>query len=135
MLTSKMYKLETLAQIYRSKYNVNDANQLYSVYNLSNKHITSIDLKNLESLDYIAGALSIPYPVMLELINHYKNTGYYERQDMWSYALSQEYNLPERIVIQRFYSVERLSKSLIYKKKMEELYSIDTNIKNKVPKK
>ena len=134
MLIGKMYKLEVLAQIYKSKYNINNVSQLYNIYGLSNHHITSIDLSAIESLNYIEGALTIPYTEMLEMINYYKEKGYYDCENIWSYSLSRQYNLSEQIIIQRFYGVERLSKSLIYKKKMEELYSIDTNINKKIKK-
>ena len=126
MIISKMYKLETIAQICKSKYGINDFHEFCNIFNVSSGPITVINLKGLESLDYIQGALAIPYPEALELINHYKRTGYYKNYDMWSNSLSREYNLPPNVVIQRFDCVNRLSKSLIYRKKIEELYSSDS---------
>ena len=131
MFISKMYKLETFAQICKSKYGINDFHEFCNIFNVSNGPITVINLNDLESLDYIQGALAIPYSEALELIKHYKRTGYYNNYDMWSYSLSREYNLPPNVVIQRLNCVRRLSKSLVYRKKIEELYSSDSINKRK----
>ena len=72
---------------------------------------------------------------MLEHIDEYNNTNMEETTEMfWWDRLTEKYNKVDNRpimftvndTIYRFQSVERLSKSLIYGKKMESLYNIDS---------
>lgn len=89
-------------------------------------------VSNLDEAAYLEAALSIPYTEMLEHIDFYHdNISMMDEMDeiLWFGKLSKQYNVDGYLAVIRFRSVERLSNSLIYKKKIEELYGIDRNIK------
>ena len=127
MFTNKMYKLEKIVHTYKSNDINNDSSQVLYICDLPNVYISSV-----EELDYIKGAVAIPYIEMLEHIDFYHNHMMDEGEELfWIDGLCKKYNLPANLIVKRFHSVSRLSSSLIYKKKMEELYDINKNVKIK----
>ncbi|MBR4671687.1 MAG: hypothetical protein IKO78_00620 [Bacilli bacterium] len=89
-------------------------------------------VSDLDEAAYLEAAISIPYPEMLEHIDFYKHSEMDETDEvLWFDKLSEQYNVDGYLAVIRFRSVEKLSNSLIYKKKMEELYGIDKSNKEK----
>ena len=68
MFISKMFKLEKIVHSYKSNDITNDSEQALNICNLANIRISSA-----EELDYIKGAIAIPYIEMLEHIDFYHN--------------------------------------------------------------
>ena len=127
MFINKMYKLEKIVHTYKSNDITNDSEQALYIYDIANVCISSV-----EELDYIKGAIAIPYTEMLEHIDFYRNQMMDEAEELfWIDELSKQYRLPANIVVKRFNNVLRLSKSLIYKKRMSDLYGIEEDVKCK----
>lgn len=127
MFIRKMYKLEKIVHFYKSNDITNDSEQALYICDLANVRISSI-----EELDYIKGAIAIPYTEMLKHIHFYHNHMMDEGEELfWIDGLGKQYGLPANIVVKRFHNVSKLSSSLIYKKRLEELFGIDYNLFNK----
>ncbi len=125
MFISKMYKLEKIVHSYKSNAITNDAEQALYICDLANIHISSVD-----ELDYIVGAIAIPYTEMLKHIDFYHNHMMDEAEELfWIDGLSKKYKLPANLVVKRFHSVSKLSNSLFYKKMIAKYYGIDENEK------
>ena len=127
MFINKMYKLEKIVHTYKSNDIENDSEQALYIYNIANIYISSI-----EELDYIKGAIAIPYTEMLKHIHFYHSHMMDEAEELfWIDGLAKQYGLPANIVVKRFHNVSKLSSSLIYKKRLEELFGSDDNLFNK----
>ena len=132
MFVSKMYKLEKIVYDYK---NENIEQKPYKpvfmggrLCVLCAKGGMPYYVADLDEAAYLVAALSIPYTEMLEHIDYYNNSMMDEMDELlWFGKLSEHYNIDGFLTVIRFRSVERLSNSLIYKKKMEELYGIDKN--------
>ena len=130
MLTSKMYKLEKTVHSYKSDDITNVDEQTLNICNLANVRISSV-----EELDYIKGAIAIPYTDMLKHIDFYYDTMMDEGGELfWISDLSKQYSLSSDLVVKRFHNVSKLSSSLIYKKRMMEFYGIDEEEKKLIKK-
>ena len=131
MFTSEMYKIEKMIHSYK-KSGIIDVQEL-------------ADLQYRQKLSregyfYYYLAIIIPYLEMLEHIKYYYDSHMEETTEMrWWDKLVDKYNkidghpiyLPYDSIFIRFEDVRRLSNSLIYRKRMEELYS---STENKEPK-
>lgn len=126
MLIFKMYNLERL--VCQQMQNANPGNMIISI-------LGNIDDKGKqleEDYEYVKSAIAIPYNEMLEHINYYN--GCCEMDEAYEITfiqdLSKKYNLEPNLVVKRFKWVDKLSKSLIYSKKLEEHYnSVEINIR------
>ena len=121
MLISEMYKIEKILHSYRMA-GITDVRELI---NLSDYHRLST-----AGLIYYYRAVIIPYAEMLEHIDYYNNYMMDEGEELfWLQKLTNKYNKVDdkpimfsgNDTVYRFKDVERLSKSLIYGKKMEKL--------------
>ena len=132
MLTSEMYKIEKIIHSYRTS-GITDVKELVRLGD-------NIKLSTAGSIYYYHAAI-IPYLEMLEHIDEYNNTNMEETTEMfWWDRLTEKYDKYEgkpimftvNDTIYRFKVVDRLSKSLIYGKKMKKLYDNDSykNINN-----
>ena len=141
MLTSEMYKIEKIIHSYRMS-GISDVKELVRLGNHDK-------LSSAGSIYYYR-AVIIPYLEMLEHIGEYNNTDMEEATEMfWWDRLTEKYDKYEgkpimftvNDTIYRFKDVDRLSKSLIYGKKMKKLYdnssykNINNNEKKLVRKK
>ena len=127
MFINKMYKLEKIVHTYKSNDINNDSSQVLYIINLPNVCISSV-----EELDYIKGAVAIPYTKMLEHIDFYHSQMMDEGEELfWIDGLCKQYGLSPNIVVKIFHNVSKLSSSLIYKKRMSELYGMEENVKCK----
>ncbi len=144
MLINKMYKLEKIVHSYnndevaktlqqKSFKPIIMGNKMYvECGNLGNPYYIS----NFNEAAYLEAALSIPYDKMLEQVNYYYNSMMDEADELfWIERLGEEYNLDCHLVVLRFKAVEKLSKNLIYRKKMKELYEDNKNIESNKNKK
>ena len=127
MLISEMYIIEKIIHSYR----MNGITDVKELINLRHCH----NLSSTGSIYYYRAAI-IPYSEMLELINEYNNTDMEETTEMfWWDRLTEKYDKYDgepimftvNDTIYRFKDVDRLSKSLIYGKKMEKLYERDSH--------
>lgn len=127
MLISEMYKIEKIIHSYRMA-GITDTKELVK---LKYHHKLSS-----AGLIYYYSAVIIPYIEMLKHINEYNNSDMEETTEMfWWDRLTEKYDKVEdkpimftvNDTIDRFKSVERLSKSLIYGKKIEKLYDDDSH--------
>ena len=132
MFVSKMYKLEKIVYDYKNE-NV-EQKSFEPVFMGGRLCVLCAEggmpyyVADLDEAAYLVAALSIPYTEMLEHIDYYNNSMMDEMDELlWFGKLSEHYNIDGFLTVIRFRSVERLSNSLIYKKKMEELYGIDKN--------
>lgn len=125
MLISKMYRLEKLVQQYKSDDIVNNWEEALNICKRANIRLSSVE-KN-----YLARAIAMPYTEMLEHINYYRNNMMDEVDTAFFIGdLSKQYNLPPCLIIERFHNVEHLANSLIYKKRIGDLYfSEDSQVK------
>ena len=132
MFISEMYKIEKILHSYRMS-GITDAAELVRLRDYNK-------LSSAGSIYYYRAAI-IPYLEMLEHIDEYNNTNMEETTEMfWWDRLTEKYNKVDNRpimftvndTIYRFQSVERLSKSLIYGKKMDKLFDNDSyeNMKN-----
>ena len=117
MFLIRMLILEKKVELYeRNK--VKDAEQL----SLEIWSSLGWRLSGTEDLDYIRGAVAIPYYEMLEHIGYYRSHFMDEVDDMlFVQRLSKQYDLPGNLVVQRYQNVARIADSL-FGKKVEGLY-------------
>lgn len=124
MFINEMYQIEKIIHSYK----ISGITDIQELVELKHRH----KLSSAGSIYYYSAAI-IPYPEMLEHINEYNNTDMEETTEMfWWDRLTEKYNKIDGSpimftmydVIYRFKCVDRLSKSLIYKKRLEELYGI-----------
>ena len=127
MLISEMYKIEKILYSYRMS-GITDVKELVRLGD-------NIKLSTAGSIYYYHAAI-IPYLEMLEHIDEYNNTDMEETTEMfWWDRLTKKYDKYEgnpimftvNDTIYRFKDVDKLSKSLIYGKKMEKLYENDSH--------
>ena len=125
MLLSEMYKIERIIHSYKTS-GITDVKELIDL-----RHNFKLSSKGYA---YYKEAVIIPYEEMLEHIDYYNNTWMEETTEMfWWDRLTEKYNkYDEKPIlfnvndtVWRFKNVERLSKSLVYGKKLAELYDID----------
>ena len=129
MFISKMYKLEKIVHDYK---NENIEQKSFNPVFVGGRLCVECAeggmpfyVSDLDEAAYLEAALSIPYSEMLEHIDFYQNSMMDETDELlWFGKLSEQYNVDGYLAVIRFRSVERLSNSLIYKKKMKELYGI-----------
>lgn len=131
MFISEMYRIEKIIHSYKMS-GITDVKELVT---LRENH----KLSSSGSI-YYYGAAIIPYTEMLEHINEYNNTDMEETTEMfWWDRLTEKYNKIDgrpimftvNDTIFRFKCVEKLSKSIIYKKRLEELFGTSENLFNK----
>ena len=115
MLVSRMYKLEKLVQKKSNNEIINNSGQVLDVCSKAEFRISSMD-----DLNYVIGAVAIPYDMMIKYINEYENKMMDEHDECrFIGALAEYHDISPDIFVQRFKSVKKLSKSLIYKKRIE----------------
>ena len=115
MLVSRMYKLEKLVQEHSDKEIINHSGQVLDVCSKAKFRISSMD-----DLNYVIGAVAIPYDTMIKYINDYENKMMDEHDECrFIDELSEYHDISPDIFVQRFKSIKKLSKSLIYKKRIE----------------
>ena len=128
MFISEMYKIEKIINSYR----MNGVTDVKELVRLRNHHKLSFN----GSIYYYCAAI-IPFTEMLEHINEYNNTDMEETTEMfWWDRLTEKYNKIDgrpimftvNDTIFRFKCVEKLSKSIIYKKRLEELFGVGENL-------
>ena len=130
MFNSKMYKLEKLVFSYKANGFINNSKKALTEYILAKNKISSE-----EEINYIKSAIAIPYNEMLEHIAFYHSQMMDEGDELfWIDRLSKQYDLPGNLIVKRFHNVSKLSSSLIYKKRMLELYSINEKEKTLIKK-
>ena len=130
MFVSEMYKIEKILHSYRMS-GISDVKELVELGD-------NIKLSTAGSIYYYCAAI-IPYFEMLGHINEYNNIDMEETTELfWWDRLTNKYDKYEgkpimftvNDTIYRFKVVERLSKSLIYGRKMEKLKANDSREKN-----
>ncbi len=131
MFLNEMYKIEKILHSYRMS-GITDIRELSK---LSDHYKLSVD-----AAFYYRRAIVIPYFEMLQHIVDYNKRDMEETTEMhWWDDLHEQYNKIEGRpilftvddTISRFKDVERLSKSLIFGKKMEKLLDKGSNEKEK----
>ncbi len=138
MFTNEMYKIEKIIHEYKMS-GITDIKEL-------------VELRKCHKFSssggwYYYSAAIIPYTEMLKHINEYNNRDMEETTEMrWWDSITEKYNkynghyispllFNVYDAIYRFKCVERLSKSLIYRKKLEKLYGLGENVNAKSNKK
>ena len=119
MRVSKMYELEKMIKKYKDDNKTDMSEQIANICHLTNYKITSE-----EESDYIQGAIAIPYSNMVVLIHYYHNS-FMEESTSYRFIdrISKEYGISGDLFVKRFHFVDKLSRSLFYKKKIAELYN------------
>ena len=116
MFVNRMYKLEKLVQEHVDKEAINQSSQVLDICSKAKFRIASMN-----DLNYVIGAVAIPYEIMIKYIKEYENKiNMMDEHDESRYIdqICKQYELPADIFVQRFKGVRKLSKSLIYKNKV-----------------
>lgn len=127
MHVSKMYKIESIITLYKM-FGIVDVRELDDL--MYNHNLT------YGYSEYYKCTILIPYKEMLIDISYYNNSDMDEVDEIfWWEKLCKKYEIETYRptldeVIWRFKCVNKLSKSLIYSKKMEELYNYVDNLKS-----
>ena len=118
----RMYNLERKVILERD--NSNPGNVIISILGIVNDG----DKRLKDDYDYVKSSILIPYKEMLHHINFYRES--FQKGEMdeayemtFIQDLSKRYHLEPNLVVKRFKWVDKLSKSLIFSKKLEELYN------------
>ena len=118
----RMYNLERKVILERD--NSNPGNVIISILGIVNDG----DKRLKDDYDYVKSSILIPYKEMLQHINFYRES--FQKGEMdeayemtFIQDLSKRYNLEPNLVVKRFKWVDKLSKSLIFSRKLEELYN------------
>ena len=118
----RMYNLER--EVILERDNSDPGNVIISILGIVNDG----DKRLKDDYDYVKSSILIPYKEMLHHINFYRES--FQKGEMdeayeitFIQDLSKRYNLEPNLVVKRFKWVDKLSKSLIFSKKLEELYN------------
>ena len=102
MLVSRMYKLEKLVQEHSDKEIINHSGQVLDVCSKAKFRISSMD-----DLNYVIGAVAIPYDTMIKYINDYENKMMDEHDECrFIDELSEYHDISPDIFVQRFKSIK-----------------------------
>ncbi len=124
MFNSKMYKLEAFANYCINFCDIKSVDNLEEIFTFC---IKSRYIKTVKEMDYVRCVCAIPYDKMIDYIDYYDK---YVTDEIsfvnFIEKIAEKHNVPFRVANKRFEDVWKLSNSLIYKKKLEKIYTIDT---------
>ena len=127
MNTYKMYKLERAAQLYKD-IAINESEKIANICLAAD-----IQKPNKDVINYIRGALAIPYNDMLVIIHDYGDTFIEEtKTGRFVDRVCKEYGTTPEVVIKRFGYVDDLANSLFFKKKIAGFYNEINRRENKM---